>query len=154
MKTRYVILTTTVIILFITACKKEAGGTLSQLINKNGTSESGQTSLIAKWKIVTDSTFEGVGSNNHPVNYQGQAGDYFDIRENGYIYTREGTVLDTLSYTLISNSTIGIRAFGLEINNVPATSQIKNFSAHAVTIVSPLFLTPGGEFGRRVSLSR
>ena len=142
------------LMLSMIACKKESINSTSQAVNKTNNNVVALPGLIAKWQILTDSTFAGVGLTNHPVNYQGQAGDYFDIRTNGYIYTKEGSVFDTLSYTLLSDTTITIVPFGLIINDVPASSHIRNLSANSVTIASPLFLTPGGQFGRKVSLSR
>ena len=140
--------------LSIIACKKESNNSTSQVVNKTNNNVIALPGLIAKWQILTDSTFAGVGLTNHPVNYQGQSGDYFDIRTNGYIYTKEGSVSDTLSYTLLSDTTIAIVPFGIIINDVPATSHIRNLSANSVTIASPVYLTPAGEFGRKVILSR
>ncbi len=142
------------LMLSVIACKKESNSTTGQLVNKTNNNVVALPGLIAKWQILTDSTFTGVGLTNHPVNYQGQAGDYFDIRTNGYIYTKEGSVFDTLSYTILSDTTIAIVPFGIEINDVPATSHIRKLSVHSLTIASPLYLTPGGEFGRKISLSR
>jgi hypothetical protein len=113
-----------------------------------------QTSVFTKWNITSDSTFTGVGSTNHPVDYRGLPGDYFDIRTNDTIFTKEGAVLDTLTYKLLTDSTIVITSFGITFNGVPATSHITNFTAHSLTIASPIALTPGGEFGRKVILNR
>lgn len=52
--------------------------------------------LTGVWSIVFDSSYTGVTLNNHSINYVGQTGDYFDIRTDGFIYTKEGLVLDTL----------------------------------------------------------
>ena len=57
------------------ACKKDINGSLSQVTNKNdknSSNASGQSSLVAKWNIVTDSTFAGAGITNHAVDYSGQ----------------------------------------------------------------------------------
>jgi hypothetical protein len=110
--------------------------------------------IAGKWNIVSDSTFAGVGSSNHPVDYGGQPGDYFDFTSNGIIYTKEGLTLDTLNYTVTGDNSIVITAFGLIANGVPATSQIKTLTIHSLVIKAPTVLTPGGEFGREVYLSR
>ena len=110
--------------------------------------------LLGKWNIVADSTFIGVGSNNHAVNYSGHSGDYFDCRVDGNIYIKEGAILDTLSYNLISDTTIIIESFGINLNGTPETSHITNLSLHAATVNAPLVITPGGEFGRVIHLSR
>jgi hypothetical protein len=157
MKTKYSLMIIG-LMLCAAACKKDINGSLSQVINKNdknSSSELGQLSIIEKWNIVTDSTFAGAGITNHAVDYSGQPGDYFDIRANGYIYTKEGAVLDTLSYTLLSDTTIIIKPFGLAVNSVPPISgHITNLTLNSVNIASPEFATPGGLFGRRLSLSR
>jgi hypothetical protein len=116
--------------------------------------DDGPTSIFAKWNVVSDSTYTGVGITNHAVNYAGQPGDYFDFRTNGTLYTREGAVLDTLNFSFVSNTQIIIVGFGLIANGIPATSHITNFTAHSITIASPIALTPGGVFGRKVTLSR
>jgi hypothetical protein len=118
------------------------------------------------WNLVNDSTFEGVGSSNHPVNYTGQAGDYFSFSTDGYVYTKEGEVLDTLTYRMVSATRTIISDFGLIINGIPDTSTITGLGATSLTvnnegdtvqtivIESPLFPTPGGVFWRKVTLSR
>ncbi len=111
-------------------------------------------SIVGHWSIVTDSTFAGAGLSNHPVDYIGRAGDYFDINANGNIYTKEGVVLDTLSYSNVSDTTIIISPFGITLNGVPETSHIIAFTAHSLVIDAPKILTPGGVFGRKISLSR
>lgn len=111
------------------------------------------TSIFKKWHIVSDSTFAGVGITNHAVNYPGQAGDYFDIRINNIIYTKEGTVLDTLTYSSLTDSTMVISSFGVTLNGVLDPSHFK-FAAHSMTIASPQIATPGGLFGRKITLSQ
>ena len=111
-------------------------------------------SIIGKWNILNDSTFIGVGVNNHPVNYTGQMDDYFDFRRDGYIYIKENTIFDTLSYSLTSDTTILIASFGITINGVPEISRITNLTAHNATINAPFITTPGGAFGRKVNLNR
>ncbi len=134
---------TVFITLFLISCKKN-----SCPPNKT------QATIVGKWNILNDSTFFGVGINNHPVNYTGQTGDYFDFRTDGYVYTKEGASLDTLSYSLTSDTTILIASFGIILNGVSEMSHITNLTAHGVTINAPIVITPGGEFGRKVNLNR
>ena len=112
------------------------------------------STVLKKWNILNDSTFTGVGVNNHPVNYAGQPGDYFDFRMDGYIYIKEDPILDTLSYSLTSDTAILIASFGIILNGVPEVSRITNLTEHGVTIHAPLVVTPGGVFGRKVDLTR
>jgi hypothetical protein len=137
------------------ACAKSAKS--STEINQGGPGD---------WNLVSDSTFEGAGSTNHPVNYTGQAGDYFSFGTDGYVYTKEGEVLDTLTYRLVSATGVIISDFGIIINGIPDTSTITGLGTNSLTvnnggvtvqtiaIESPFFPTPGGTFWRKVTLSR
>ncbi|WP_428330148.1 hypothetical protein [Mucilaginibacter sp.] len=110
--------------------------------------------ITGKWNLVSDSTYAGVGYNNHPVNYIGQPGDYFNFTADGLVYTKEGSVLDTLTYSIQANNQLNISGFGIILNGVPELSQISNFTAHTLKITAPRGITPGGQFGRVVSLTR
>ncbi len=140
------------VLLYLTACTKTA-------VQSN---EYGTANLAGKWNLVTDSTFEGVGSSNHPVNYTEVTGDYFSFSTNGYVYTKEGSLQDTLTFRMVSDTSIIISDFGLIVNGVPDTSTVKSLTANnglgvmvqTIVIESPFFLTPGGEFWRKVTLSR
>lgn len=110
--------------------------------------------IFGKWNIVTDSGFSGVGSGNHPVNYSGKPGDYFEFRTDGHVYIKEGASVETLSYTTTSATTMQITSFGIILNGVPEETLITNLSAHTATLNAPTLFTPGGVFGRKVNLSR
>lgn len=138
--------------LSISSCKKSADPK-DGLITCPGFIEN-YNSLIGKWNLVTDSTFVGVGIDNHPVSYSGQAGDYFDFRSDGKLYIKEGIKMDTSTYKLTSNTMILIPSFGATVNGVLKTSNITNLTAHHATITAPILTTPGGLFGRKVDLSR
>lgn len=146
------------ILLHLAACTKTATSpkTLTSL---------DQTITLAytgEWDLITDSTFEGVGSNNHPVFYTGEPGDYFTFTTGGFVFTKEGNVLDTLTFQQLSDSTMIITDFGSFVNGVPDTSTITGLTGEiesgttpdTIIIESPFFLTPGGEFWRKVTLSR
>ena len=123
---------------FLPACKKD----------------SHNPSITGNWNIVSDSTYTGIGTGNHPIAYAGKPGDYFNFQANGIIYTKEGTALDTLTYKLISNTQIVISPFGITLNGVPETSNIIAFTDNYLVIKAPEVFTPGGIFGRKISLSR
>jgi hypothetical protein len=110
-------------------------------------------SILGKWNIVSDSAFVGVGLNNHQEVYSGHAGDYFNFVAGGTLYTKEGAVSNTLSYTAVGDTGMVVSSFGLIANGVPATSHV-TLTTHTLIIASPVALTPGGEFGRTVHLSR
>jgi hypothetical protein len=117
-------------------------------------SNNAKPTITGKWNLVSDSTYVGVGLNNHLVTFQGQPGDYFDFRTDGHVYTKEATVLDTLTYQLTSNTTIIISSFGVTLNGVPETSYIRVLTAHNLAIDAPRVVTPGGVGGRKLKLSR
>ena|ERR1700729_67127 len=112
-----------------------------------------EVSIFHQWNIVTDSTYTGVGINNHQVVYVGQPGDYFDFETNGVVHMKEGGVLDTLTYQTLSDTTMIVSSFGITLNGVPATSHF-SFTANTMHISAPTIATPGGVFGRKISLSR
>jgi hypothetical protein len=140
------------VLLYLTACTKAD-------VSSNQYQPAG---LAGKWNLVNDSTFEGIGLSNHLVDYTGEAGDYFSFSTNGYVNTKEGAVLDTLTYRIVSDTSVIISDFGLITNGVPDTSTITGLIANnglgltgqIIVIESPFFLTPGGEFWRKVTLSR
>ena len=122
--------------------------------NKDAVTNNGGTNtIINKWHVVSDAEFVGVGLGNHLANYTGLPGDYFDFRANGKLYIKEGAVLDTLNYNLISDTLIAIVSFGIELNGVP-TSHLTKLTASDAIINTPVVLTPGGAFGRNVILNR
>jgi hypothetical protein len=141
MKTTHFLVIIASLALCLYACKKDGNNT-------------NPSSIAGKWNIVSDSTYSGVGLGNHPVNYVGQPGDYFDFTTNGTVYTKEGTILDTLTYRIVSDKTIVISPFSIILNGVPETSYITTFTARSLVINAPRVLTPGGVFGRKISLSR
>lgn len=141
-----------VALLYLTACAK----------SDSSSSQNNQAGLTGKWNLVNDSAFKGVAQYNHLVSYNGEAGDYFNFSTNGYMYTKENTMFDTLSYTIFSDTSIIISSFGLIANGVPDTSIITGLKVNnslignvqTIVIESHLGITPGGEFWRRVTLSR
>jgi hypothetical protein len=111
--------------------------------------------IVARWNIVSDSTYAGVGLENHPVNYLGKPADYFDVRSNGYIYSSENGILDTLHYSLGPQNKIVIGNILTNINeaNTSATV-ISDLTSHSAIITSPRLLSPGGIYFRKLTLRR
>jgi hypothetical protein len=134
-------------LLYLTACKK----------SKESSNGTGLTSITGKWNLLTDSTFVGVGTGNHEVDYTGEPGDYFDFNTNGTVYTKEGDVLDTLTYRLLSDTTMIISDFGVSGDTCTVNSMtVSNGegTGQFIYITSPFLFSPGGTFGRKVSLVR
>jgi|HubBroStandDraft_5_1064220.scaffolds.fasta_scaffold48664_2 hypothetical protein len=160
-----------VILLYLTACTKTTDikttaytGT-DTILSSTGNEQA--PIPPGAWNLISDSTFEGVGLGNRPVDSTGLSGDYFSFSTDGYVYTKEGNLLDTLTYQMVSDSTVIISHFGIIINGIPDTCTITGLGANSLTgsndsgqtpetivIESPFFLTPGGEFWRKVTLSR
>ena len=110
--------------------------------------------IFGKWNLVTDSASVDVGFNNHLIAYTGKAGDYFDFRADNHVYIKEDTVLDTLIYTPLKDSTIIISSFGITGNGIPDTTHIYGLSASHAILYAPEVITPGGAFYRKVELKR
>jgi hypothetical protein len=110
--------------------------------------------ISGKWNVVSDSSIDGFGINNHAINFIGQPGDCFNFSASGSLYIKEGLDFDTLKYKLVINSSIVIDGFGATLNGIQDTTNIINFTPHTAVVSSPLIITPGGEFQRKVTLSR
>jgi hypothetical protein len=142
MKTLKAFLILTTLLLCLYACKKP--GAVNP-VNPG--------SVVGKWNIVSVASSTGVGANNHVVNYAGQPGDYFEFASNGTLYTKEGTVLDTLNYTMDADTSIILKTPG-NTSGIPQPGRITTFTAHSLVIYGPYSFTYGGTFGNTTSLSR
>jgi hypothetical protein len=73
------------------ACKKDGG-----------------PSIKGKWNIINDSTrITGTGGELvYHNNYIGAAGDYYDFRDNGKMYMKEGASLDSMQYEVYGNNQV------------------------------------------------
>ena len=109
------------------------------------------TSILGKWNIQIDTFFVGGLASNHEVIYYGQLGDYVDFNSDGNLYTKENSILDTLTYTLSSDSII-IQNFS---NGYEGKCLFKSPSTHNIVISSGYFIFfGGGTFGRSIDLYR
>jgi hypothetical protein len=149
MKLPFIKLSILVVLLYLTACAKT---TRSSNYSKSG-------DITGKWNLVSDSTFEGIGASNHPFDYTGSIIDYFNFSSNGYVYTREGASLETLTYRMVLDSSIIISNFGITLNGVQDTSTISGLTAtngptQTIVIESHFISTPDGNFWRKVTLRR
>jgi hypothetical protein len=106
-------------------------------------------SIIGKWNIQIDSFYVGVGLNNHKVAYVGQSSDYFNFSSDGHVYIKENSILDTLIYTLRSDSIL-LNNFGSGIGKGKFQAGLSG----DLIISSGYIYTPGGIFGRTVFLKR
>ena len=107
------------------------------------------TSILGKWNIKIDSSYTGGGFTNHEASYVGQAGDFFNFNSDGHIYIKENSIFDTLNYTLSSGALI-VQNFGYD----EGKCQVSSPTTNSLIISSGYFITPNGEFGRTVYLTR
>lgn len=108
-------------------------------------------SVFGKWSIQIDTSFVGEGALNHEVIYYGKSGDYFNFNSDGHIYTKENSILDTLTYTLSSDSIL-IKNFS---SGYKGKCLFKLPTAHNIVISSGYFnFYGGGTFGRTIYLYR
>lgn len=117
--------------------------------------------LIGKWNLVNDSTSgTGIGPKftQYVNNYVGSGGDYFDFRSDGKVYIKENGLLDTMSYSMASDTTVIFGKSNIETvsadgvwSAVPTPPNVINpFTAHTARITYTSGVTPGGGGGTRV----
>jgi len=129
-------------------------------------------SIVGKWSIVKDSTFLAEARpfyNAGPGSiYTGVKGDYYDFRPDGYLYIKEGTYSDTLTYNVSSGSQVNLiyntyntvsDSLGNIISQTHPTKSysIVNLSATNLTISSNLtsnILTPVGYPSNKLELKK
>lgn len=126
-----------ILFLLLFSCAKQAG--TSGYINTT-------SNIIGKWHVIKDSMYQGVAAANHLVVYDGQEEDYFDFRQDGKAYTKEGTNYDTLNYKLSGFSDIIIDSFPNSTHYAVTTNNL--------SIISPEYASPGGMVKRCVYLNR
>jgi hypothetical protein len=139
MKPLYLLITLAGVSLCLYSCKKD--------------SNSGKISITGKWNLVSDTVNAGV-NNGVPVIYKGQPGNYFNFSADGHLYIKEGAVLDTVSYNVVSANQVSIAAFMSMADGGFETCQLTGLTANSAVIVSPLFSPPGGPQQRKVGLTR
>jgi hypothetical protein len=110
-------------------------------------------SISGKWKVNTDSLDYGIGPVQKTKIYIGVAGDYFDFRNDGKLYIKEGAELDTFVYKVISQNKLQITTSNP--NSIPQSLFIDNLNTTSAQInIFPTLLNPGGNDDRRVNLVR
>ena len=105
--------------------------------------------IAVKWNLVKDSLAVGAGVSS-PDTYTGVAGDYFDFRQDGNCYIKEGSRLDTLAYSITSDSTLNFPKFSI---GTTANYTKLTYPFNKVTITTAYF-PPGPVNFREVRLSR
>ena len=105
--------------------------------------------------MVTDSAYEGVGSGNHQVVYTGHLGDSYFFGGDGLLYTNLNGMRDTFTYKIISNTGIILNPLSnVRQGYTDTLASGLQLTPHSLRIIGPYLLSPGGIFGRTVTLAR
>jgi hypothetical protein len=109
--------------------------------------------ISGKWNIVNDSTnfdsptYGGINPSYHS-NYIGQQGDYFDFSTGGMMYTKEGTVVDSMAYEIVQG----------QVHCSPSPGFYSTYAASNVTTATATFTIKGtisgGNLTKIINLSR
>lgn len=128
-------------------------------------------SIIGKWNLITDSSYVAEAPpffNAGSGIYQGNAGDYYDFRNDGTLYIKEGAYSDTVSYKMESGRslTITYRSFNIvedSLGNIISKTHpqksfdIETLTTHQLVMTTNMasdVLTPEGYFLNRYSFTR
>jgi len=110
--------------------------------------------ITGKWNLNIDSIYtSGIAGPKIEV-YHGISTDYWDFRVDGKLYIQEGTLLDTLNFNILTDSTMFIDSFGTIINGQAQASSILSCSRHQAIIRSAILPTPDGIYIRTIFLVR
>jgi len=148
MKNSILITISVLVLSVITSCKKAP---LSPTL-----------SVVAKWDLVTDSTYVdySAGTDDTVGNtYMGTTGDYFNFTANGKLYVHEGNVLtDTATYTIANDKLINM-VYSFYNAPVLASAHITGYyNINKLTdtelVLSYNVLTQGGIFGKIITLEK
>ena len=111
-------------------------------------------SIMGKWRLVSDSSWQGIGPYVDLSVNAGTTDDYWDFRLDGRVYVQEGSKKDTLTYHVNSGNSITIQHFGWILNGQQSSSTIRVLTAHQAIIESNSLQAPGGVNFRKLLLSR
>ena len=116
--------------------------------------------LTGNWTLVNDSTYStGSGNSGTGTNYVGQPGDSFNFTEDGKLFIKEGTNIDTATYTVASDKKIILNYLfyaGSPVNaygSVVASFDQVRLTGKNLTLSSSV-LTPSGSYFRVINFKR
>ena len=94
--------------------------------------------IVGNWALVNDSTkiqFWGLwqGKPDTGINYIGAAGDHYNFMQNGKMYIKQGTTLDTGTYTTLANNKIEIKFTYLNGQGNPPDGWTEDFTINTLT---------------------
>ncbi len=107
--------------------------------------------ISGKWSIINDST-RFIGRDSFPsyhYNYVGQPSDYYDFRDDGLMYVKEGELLDTMPYEVLSSGQVRCTP-APGFNSTYTTSQVTDSTAN----FSVRSGTPQGDLTKLIFLKK
>lgn len=114
----------------------------------------GKTTILGKWRLVSDSSWQGVGPRVNLTVNTGTANDYWDFRTDGHVYVQEGAEKDTLAYKVKFFNSITIQNFGWVFYGEQTPGKILELTPHVAVIESNTTMTYGGVNFRKLCLNR
>jgi len=78
---------------------------------KNNGSPAYPLNIYGKWYLLKDSSWYGSAVPPGATVYNGQAGDYINFNPGGQYYINESGLKDTLSYSIINDTTMSMAGF-------------------------------------------
>lgn len=107
--------------------------------------------VMGKWSVINDST-RFIGRDTFPsyhYNYVGQPSDYYDFRSNGMMYVKEGGLLDTMAYEVLSSG---------QVRCSPSPGLVTSYTTSQVTDSTANFSvqasTPQGDLTKLIYLRK
>jgi len=134
--------------------------------------KSGANSIVGKWNIVKDSSyvsgappFFNAGTGGA---YMGVAGDYYDFKQNGTLYIKEGSYADTVIFSVSFNNQLTLTSNSYNYvadslgNIIGRTHPTKSYSISSISathveltsILKSNILTPIGYLANKVDLKK
>jgi hypothetical protein len=131
------------VFLFLWICSCSKGSSISSGLITGG------------WRVVTDSSYEGVGAGNHLVVYIGHLGDSYFFGGDGRLYTNVNSLRDTFTYTIISSTGVILNSLGnVRLGYTDTVASGLQLTSNSLRIIGPYLASPGGLFGSTVTLAR
>lgn len=174
MKQIYFLLTVLFFVIMVfESCKKDSA-TLDNntllIANSNKDTISSSASIVGIWKILKDSFFvvdAPAFFKTHDSSYIGVATDYYNFRQDGSLYIKEGNVSDTLAYEILPNNQVNFiyNTYITITDSVGNSIQTKYKKAFTITTlietnltmssnISSDILSPEGYFANKLKLTK
>jgi len=140
MKKTFTILLFVGVSIVVTSCLKGVG---------NGPAK---PAIVGNWVLVNDSTtiqFWGLwqGRADTGINYAGIAGDHYNFMQNGQVFIKEGSTLDTGTFKTVAQNKIELKFMYLNGQGNPPDGWIEDFTintltGHTLTLTGGTFVSP------------